>query len=172
MSVITTRNSDIVANPLDTELLKRSFGAYPSGITIVTADTPRGMIGFTCQAFFSVSLEPPLLAISVMNSSTSYPAIHEHHRLAVNVLAENQTELALKFARKSTDRWKDTDWHHSAHGSPLIDEAVVSYDCEIWSEIAAGDHTIVIAKILGVRLADTSQCSPMVYVDSRFSGVK
>ncbi|MER1995250.1 MAG: flavin reductase family protein [Arthrobacter sp.] len=157
---------------LDADLLKRSFGAYPSGITIVTADTAAGLVGFTCQAFFSVSLEPPLLAISVMNSSSSYPAIRHHQRFAVNVLAEHHAELALKFARKSADRWEGTSWRHSSCGSPLIDEAVVSYDCELWSEVPAGDHTIVIARILDVHLTEDTERSPMVYVDSRFRGIK
>lgn len=172
MSLTAIPSIQTAAAPLDADLLKRSFGAYPSGITIVTADTVGGLVGFTCQAFFSVSLEPPLLAISVMNSSSSYPVIRDHQRFAVNVLAEHHAELALKFARKTADRWEGTGWRLSASGSPLIDEAVVSYDCEIWSEVPAGDHTIVIARILDVHLTENVERTPMVYVDSRFSGVK
>ena len=172
MSLAAARSVETTTTVLDADLLKRSFGAYPSGITIVTADTASGLVGFTCQAFFLVSLEPPLLAISVMNSSSSYPVIRDHRRFAVNVLAEHHAELALKFARKAVDRWEGTGWCHSAFGSPLIDEAVVSYDCEIWSEVEAGDHTIVVARILDVHLTERVERAPMVYVDSRFSGVR
>lgn len=153
----------------DAASLKRAFAQYPSGLTVVTASTALGPIGFTCQAFHSVSLEPPLVSFMVMNTSTTYPGIRAAGRFAVNILGEQQAGLAMQFARKG-DRFEGIDWQPGRTGSPLIAGSLASFDCELWAEHEAGDHMIVIGRVVDLRVA-SEDGDPLLYFRSTFSGV-
>lgn len=156
-------------NALDINTLKRAFGTFPTGVTIVTAHTEDGPVGFTCQAFNALSLEPPLISLSVMRTSSSYPLIRKRGRFAVNVLRDGQHELALKFGTRTLDRWQDVEWSADEGGSPRVGGSIASFDCELWAEHEAGDHLIVLGKVIRIHLPDgDSPADPLVYNRSTF----
>lgn len=159
--------SKVTEQLLSAEVLKESFAQFPSGLTIVTASSPWGPIGFTCQAFYSVSLEPPLVSISVMKGTSTFPEIRKVGKFAVNVLSQGQSDVAMQFARKDGDRWNGVDWVVGDNGAPVLIESVTSFECEHWAEYEAGDHTIVLGKISAIHNSGTST-EPLVYHRSAF----
>ena len=124
-------------------------------------------VGFTCQSFHSVSLDPPLVSIGVMATSESYPRLRRGGAFCVNVLAEDQGDVAMRFARRDQDRWRDLTHRPSPNANPVLDGALVAFDCRIVDEHVVGDHLLVIAEVEAV-LSDGSAAAPLVYFRSRF----
>src|SRR3954465_12345060 len=121
--------------------MREVLGHFASGVTVVTADTETGPIGFTCQSFSSLSLDPPLVVFAPGRSSRTWPRLREIGRFCVNVLAEDQTDLSSRFARSGTDKFAGVGWRPSRHGSPVLDGVVAWIDCRLWAEYDGGDPT-------------------------------
>src|SRR3712207_8857094 len=79
---------------VDPTTMRDVLGHFASGVTVVTAQGDDGPIGFTCQSFSSLSLDPPLVAIAPARTSRTWPQLRALGRFCVNVLAEDQTELS------------------------------------------------------------------------------
>ncbi|WP_308123528.1 flavin reductase family protein [Modestobacter marinus] len=133
---------------VDPEVMRSVLGNFVSGVTVVTATGPAGPIGFTCQSFSSLSLDPPLVAFAPARSSRTWPQLRDAGRFCVNVLAEEQSDLSAQFARSGTDKFAGVAWAPSPHGSPMLDGVVAWIDSELWAEYDGGDHTIVVARVL------------------------
>jgi 3-hydroxy-9,10-secoandrosta-1,3,5(10)-triene-9,17-dione monooxygenase reductase component len=132
----------------DSRRLRDVLGHFASGVTVVTAGTPDGPIGFTCQSFSSLSLEPPLVVFAPARTSRTWPRLREMGRFCVNVLAEDQVELAQQFARSGVDKFAGVRWRPSPHGSRVLDGVVAWIDGQLWNEYDGGDHTLVVARVL------------------------
>jgi flavin reductase (DIM6/NTAB) family NADH-FMN oxidoreductase RutF len=133
---------------IDPRVMRDVLGHFASGVTVVTADTDAGPIGFTCQSFSSLSLDPPLVALAPARTSTTWPRLRDLGRFCVNVLAEDQSDLSAAFARSGADKFAGVRWRPSPHGSPVLDGVVAWIDCTLWAEYDGGDHTIVAARVL------------------------
>jgi 3-hydroxy-9,10-secoandrosta-1,3,5(10)-triene-9,17-dione monooxygenase reductase component len=134
--------------PVDPRVLRDVLGHFASGVTVVTADTGAGPLGFTCQSFSSLSLDPPLVVFAPARTSTTWPRLREIGRFCVNVLAEEQTALSQNFARSGGDKFAGVHWTRSRHGSPVLQDVVAWIDGELWAEYDGGDHTLVVARVL------------------------
>jgi 3-hydroxy-9,10-secoandrosta-1,3,5(10)-triene-9,17-dione monooxygenase reductase component len=126
--------------------MRTVLGSFASGVTVVTAigDEP---LGFTCQSFASLSLDPPLVALCPARSSVTWPRIREIGRFCVNVLAEDQEALSGRFARSGTGKYAGLRWSPGPSGAPVLEGAVAWVDCTLWAEYAGGDHTVVIGNV-------------------------
>lgn len=133
---------------VDPRMLRDVLGHFASGVTVVTADTADGPIGFTCQSFSSLSLDPPLVAFSPARTSRTWARLRDIGRFCVNVLAEGQDAVSQNFARSVADKFAGVPWRPSPHGSPVLDDVVAWIDGELWAEYDGGDHTIVVARVL------------------------
>jgi 3-hydroxy-9,10-secoandrosta-1,3,5(10)-triene-9,17-dione monooxygenase reductase component len=133
---------------VDPRLMREVLGHFASGVTVVTADTEDGPIGFTCQSFSSLSLDPPLIAFAPARTSQTWPRLRAMGRFCVNVLAEGQDAVSQNFARSGADKFAGVAWTPSPHGSPVLDDVVAWIDGELWAEYDGGDHTIVVARVL------------------------
>jgi 3-hydroxy-9,10-secoandrosta-1,3,5(10)-triene-9,17-dione monooxygenase reductase component len=133
---------------VDPQVLREVLGHFASGVTVVTALTPEGPAGFTCQSFSSLSLDPPLVAFAPGRTSLTWPSLREIGRFCVNVLAEGQDAVSQNFARSGPDKFDGVRWTPSVHGSPVLDDVVAWIDGELWAEYDGGDHTIVVARVL------------------------
>ena len=133
---------------VDPRVLREVLGHFASGVTVVTADTDDGPIGFTCQSFSSLSLDPPLIAFAPARTSRTWPRLREIGRFCVNVLAEGQDDVSQTFARSGADKFDGVSWTPSAHGSPVLAGVVAWIDGELWAEYEGGDHTIAVARVL------------------------
>ena len=135
---------------VDPRAMRDVLGHFASGVTVVTAQGDAGPIGFTCQSFSSLSLEPPLVVIAPARTSRTWPRLRELGRFCVNVLAEDQTALSARFARSTADKFAGVSWRPSPQGQPVLDDVVAWIDCELWAEYDGGDHTLVAARVLGL----------------------
>jgi 3-hydroxy-9,10-secoandrosta-1,3,5(10)-triene-9,17-dione monooxygenase reductase component len=143
------------------QMMRSVLGHFVSGVTVVTATAAEGPVGFTCQSFSSLSLDPPLVAFAPSRSSRTWPQLRDARRFCVNVLAEQQSELSTQFARSGTDKFAGVPWTPSPHGSPVLDGVVAWIDSELWAEYDGGDHTIVVARVLDLG-ADGSR-TPLLF---------
>lgn len=133
---------------LDPHALRRAFGSFMTGVTVVTTKAADGRpLGFTANSFSSVSLDPPLLLVCPGKFLSSYDSFKHCSRFAVNVLAEGQEEVANTFARYKGDRFARTSHHEDDHGNILIDGAVAQFSCTTQQVVEAGDHAILIGRV-------------------------
>lgn len=140
----------MTGTPLDPRALRDAFGCFMTGVTVVTALGPDGKpLGFTANSFSSVSLDPPLLLVSIANSSINRAAFESAPGFAVNILAEGQKDVSATFARPVEDRFATVYWRKGPVGSPLIAGVSAWFDCTLEQAVAAGDHTILIGRIGG-----------------------
>jgi 3-hydroxy-9,10-secoandrosta-1,3,5(10)-triene-9,17-dione monooxygenase reductase component len=137
------------------------LGHFVSGVTVVTAMGADGPVGFTCQSFSSLSLDPPLVAFAPARTSTTWPRLREAGRFCVNVLAQDQDRLSQQFARSGTDKFAGVTWAPSPSGSPVLDGVVAWIDVTLEAEHDGGDHTIVVARVLDLG-ADASR-TPLLF---------
>jgi flavin reductase (DIM6/NTAB) family NADH-FMN oxidoreductase RutF len=132
---------------VDTAEYRRVLGHFPSGVTVVTARDAEGPVGFACQAFSALSLDPPLVLFSVAHTSTSWPRIKAAGRFCVNFLAEEQGTLCRSFAVSGGDKFDGVPWRASPLGSPILGDVHGWVDCTIETTHPGGDHTIVIGRV-------------------------
>ena len=105
--------------------LRRAFGNFATGVTVVTTlDAAGNPCGFTANSFTSVSIDPPLLLVSIARAAFGCEVFTAARGFAVNILARSQRELSNRFAAAGTDKFANLDWHAAENGSPIIDGVV------------------------------------------------
>jgi 3-hydroxy-9,10-secoandrosta-1,3,5(10)-triene-9,17-dione monooxygenase reductase component len=129
---------------------RRVLGHLPTGVTVITADHSDGPVGMACNSVTSVSLQPPLISFCPARTSETWPALRAAGRFCVNVMADHHEQATRAFARKDVDRFAGVS-HHSRIGGPALDDAVAWLDCEIHAEHDAGDHMIVVARVVAME---------------------
>jgi 3-hydroxy-9,10-secoandrosta-1,3,5(10)-triene-9,17-dione monooxygenase reductase component len=151
----------------DVDAFKEAMSRFPTGVTIVSGIEDGGPVGFTCQSFLSLSLDPPFVAVAPARTSTSWPRIARSGSFCVNVLADHQRELCQKFAVSGGDKFVDVDWHPApATGAPVIEGSLAWVDCRVELVHDAGDHELIIGKVLDLGTADGS---PLLFFRSSFA---
>jgi len=139
------------AAPFDQREFRDAMGAFASGITVITTQSAEGPVGFTCQSFTSVSIDPPLISFSIARTSRSLTAVRAHGSLVVNVLGAQQRDLSGQFARSGTDKWAGVEWAPSEiNGAPVLAGALGWVAGAVEQEIEAGDHLIFLVAVSGI----------------------
>ncbi|MGW0790542.1 flavin reductase family protein [Streptomyces sp. NPDC002911] len=146
------------------------MGNFCSGVTVVTAMGPRGPVGFTCQAFSSLSLDPPRIVLGVSRTSASWPAIRDRARFCVNVLAQSQRSLSERFARSGGDKFSDVEWAESPDGSPRLAGAAAWIDCRLHTEYDGGDHLMVVGEVCRLDEPDAA-VEPLLFHRGRYARI-
>lgn len=146
--------------------MREVLGRFCSGITVITAKHSQGPIGFTCQSFSSVSLEPALVSFSPARTSKTWPAIREIGTFAVNILAEDHFGTSTAFSRSGSDKFAGIKWAPGANGAPILDGVVAWVECHLWAEHDGGDHTIVIAEVTDLQAKVDK--APLLYFRSDY----
>lgn len=145
---------------------KAVLGRFCTGVTVITALDGTEPVGFTCQSFSALSLDPPSVCFCPARTSTSWPRIRSAGRFCVNILAADQEDVCRGLARSGTDKFAGVDWTISTNGSPLLTGSLASIDCEFTGEVDGGDHTIVIASVTG--LFEHREAAPLLFYRSAF----
>lgn len=131
------------------QLLRRAFGSFMTGVTVVTTTDPNGNpVGFTANSFTSVSMQPPLLLVCPGNHLQSFELFNATTHFAVSVLAEGQEAVSNTFASDTNDRFAQTDWTQDPHGLPLIEGACATFSCSVHQRHMAGDHLVLIGEVI------------------------
>jgi 3-hydroxy-9,10-secoandrosta-1,3,5(10)-triene-9,17-dione monooxygenase reductase component len=139
---------------VDGAAMRRVLGHFATGVTVVTAEDGEGPVGMVANSFTSVSLEPPLVLFCAGVESETWPRVRAAERFCVNVLAHDQQELAVSFARKGTDRYQGVELVEREEGPPRLAGAIAHIECVIGAEHPAGDHTIVVGEVRELAVAD------------------
>ena len=164
MTILTHSQDAVRGVDLSPQGLRETMGAFCSGVVVVTAlgrEPGAQPLGFTCQSFVSLSLDPPLISISPARTSSTWPRIREVGRFAVNVLAHDHAHLSSKFARSGADKYAGVSWRPAPDGSPVLDGVSAWIECEVWREYDGGDHTIVIGEV--TALGHDVRRPPLLY---------
>lgn len=133
---------------LDPRALRDAFGAFVTGVTIVTTRDEAGKpVGFTANSFTSVSLDPPLLLICLARTSRNFATMTGAKNFAVNILSEGQKDLSNTFARPVEDRFAAAIWSDAPAGSPVFADVAAWFECSMQEVIEAGDHVILLGRI-------------------------
>jgi len=141
------------ALPTDAATFRTVLGHFATGVTLITAVDGEEPIGMAANSFTSVSLEPALVLFCASKTSTTWPRIQSAGRWAVNILDEEGEELTRLFAQRGADRFAHVSFTVGRSGSPILDEALAFVDCETVAEHDAGDHLIVVGKVLELGYA-------------------
>lgn len=140
---------------------KEAMANYPTGVTVVTAiDENDNPIGLTVNSFASVSLDPLLILWSIDKRVSTYESFQKVDKFAVNILSDNQADIAALFASRNSDRFASCEWTLSANHLPIINGAAATLRCNVFKRIEAGDHTIIIGEISEITV---EKKSPLVY---------
>jgi 3-hydroxy-9,10-secoandrosta-1,3,5(10)-triene-9,17-dione monooxygenase reductase component len=124
------------------------LGHFASGVVVVTGRGPSGPAGLTCQSFFSLSLDPPLVAFAPSLTSRSWPPIEASGACTVNVLSEAQEALARGFSQSGADKFDGVGWTPGSTGGLRINDALAWLDCAVEAVHDGGDHRIVVARVV------------------------
>jgi len=128
---------------------RQALGQFATGVTLATIDGPEGPMGFTANSFSSLSLDPPLVLWSLARSSRRYPFFTSAQHFAIHVLAAEQVGLIGRFAREGAG-FDGLDHKMNAHRVPLIDGALVRFECDLHATHEGGDHLIVVGRVTRV----------------------
>jgi flavin reductase (DIM6/NTAB) family NADH-FMN oxidoreductase RutF len=132
----------------DPKALRNAFGAFATGVTVITTRQPDGTPrGFTANSFTSVSLDPPLLLVCLAKTAHSADTFANAPHFAVNILAEDQKSVSGLFASRAPDKFDQCVWTPGPADLPLIDGALAQFTCASHQIIDAGDHLILIGRV-------------------------
>jgi flavin reductase (DIM6/NTAB) family NADH-FMN oxidoreductase RutF len=126
---------------------RNALGAFTTGVTVVTATTPDGPIGMTVNSFTSVSLDPPLVLWSPAKSSSRHGAFTAANHFAIHVLSADQDLLSARFTRGGLG-FEELCWNLNREGVPVIPGTLARFECELSSMHDAGDHTLILGRVL------------------------
>lgn len=138
---------DIKPAPETERAYRDALGRFGTGVTLITAHTAQGPIGMTVNSFASVSLDPALVLWSVAKKSGRYEAFRHASHFVVHVLAKNQLDLAMSFA-KNGNSFEGNDWDVNEQNVPLAKRALARFECACEVVHDGGDHSIMIGKVL------------------------
>lgn len=151
--------------PVDLRNVMRYFA---SAVTVTTGALESGeLFGLTISAFISVSLEPPLVLVSIRNESAAKDLFVRAKRYCVNILSADQQSIAEKFSLAGeAGRFQDLEFYFGVGGSPIIRGCIGFIDCKISQVITAGDHTLFIGEAISVGF---EKKKPLLYVDRNYA---
>ena len=154
---------------LDPGRLREAFGTFPSGVVAVAAEVDGELVGLAASSFTSVSLDPPLVSVSLANSSKTWPDLRRASRLGLTVLAVHHGEVCRQLAGPVAQRFDRVPVTATESGAVTLDEGVARFECSVYREVEAGDHTIVLLLLHAVEHgAGNGEGAPLVFHRSAF----
>jgi flavin reductase (DIM6/NTAB) family NADH-FMN oxidoreductase RutF len=133
--------------------LRAAMRRFPAPIAVVTADYEGDRIGLTVGSLVSVSLEPPLVAVSLGRGQAAHELVRGARAFAVSLLSGDQEGLARRFAQGMPPLalWQGVAARESDTG-PLLEDALAWLQCRLWGSYDAGDHTLFVGEVLVAEL--------------------
>ena len=151
---------------MDPRELRSVFGAFASGVTVVTTKDANGKwFGLTANSYTSLSLDPPLVLVCIDKKVDCYACFEQSKVFAVNVLAEDQEELSTRFATKGIEKFDGVPIREGSVGVPLLEGAIGYIECKVVNGFEGGDHTIYVAE---VQSASAPGGRPLLFFNGRY----
>jgi flavin reductase (DIM6/NTAB) family NADH-FMN oxidoreductase RutF len=153
------------------ELFRKAWGQFPTGVSVITSRRNDGQFYCTtANAISSVSLDPFLVLVSIAKGGNTYQHLKREGYFGINLLREDQTEMAKLFAGPGSDSQRaiPAGHHVRSTGTALLDDALAAMDCHMVQEHDAGDHTLFIAE---VQHLEVKSGSPLVFFEGRYTSL-
>lgn len=156
--------SEIVT--IDIDGFKNAVGKFPTGICIITTELNGDIHGFTANSFVSVSLEPALVSFCLDKKAFSLSKFSKSNHFVVNILSDQQADLATKFAKSGIDKFTNVSYSLNEHQIPKIENSISILECKKYNQIECGDHVIFIGEV--EKLETDSGLQPLVYYGKNY----
>jgi flavin reductase (DIM6/NTAB) family NADH-FMN oxidoreductase RutF len=153
---------------LDPVRLRQAFGVFPSGVVAVAAAVDGDLVGLAASSFTSVSLDPPLVSVSIARTSKTWPDLRRANHLGVTVLAAHHGEICRRLAGPVEHRFDGIAASVAETGAVTVDDGLARFDCSIYREVEAGDHLIVLLRLHAVDHRADQAGGPLVFHRSGF----
>jgi len=141
------------------------FRRITAGVYVIGTAAEGKRDAFTAAWVMQVSFDPPLLALSINPDHASYPLLHAGGGFTVSVLREGQEDTARHFGLSSArerDKLADVGWRPGSRGAPILQDALAWFDCELAGAMPAGDHELVVGRVLNGGLL-APEARPLSY---------
>lgn len=155
---------------VDLDQFKSALGSFATGVTLAATAAGDELHGATANAVMSVSLEPPLVALSIQQGTRMHAALARSDNFALSILAAEQEEVARYFADSSRPHGNPAFHQFPSRpgptGAPLLDHALAHVDCRIVEAYPAGDHVLYLGRV--IYTATRPDGAPLLYFRRRF----
>ncbi len=145
---------------------RESMSRLAAGVTVVTTELDGRPWGLTVSASCSISMDPPLILISLASKAASTHAIIKNDRFSVSVLAEDQIDVAKAGAKAGAPKFFEEFTESKGNANYSVKSALANIHCKVYKVVEAGDHTIFIGLVENVELGESK--SPLLYFDRQF----
>jgi len=140
-------SDNITPGPDQERAFRAALGAFATGVTVVTTRTDFGHVGITANSFSSVSLDPALVLWSVAKGSKRHDSFAGSAPFVIHVMAREQDHIASGFSNDST-AFHGVDWKENSEGVRVLDGCLSTFECSTEALHDAGDHTIVVGRVI------------------------
>ena len=151
---------------------RNAMSLLTTAVNVITTEGEDGMHGFTASAVCSVTDTPPTLLVCMNQSSRSHTHFVDNKILSVNVLGAQHEKISNAFASSklsSEDRFKLGAWTTLETGSPILEDALVSFDCEIEQIQEVGTHSVFMCRVVAIK--QSQQDESLVYFNRAYHQV-
>lgn len=157
---------------IDARTFRHVLGQFCTGITVITTMHDDRPVGFACQSFAALSLEPPLVLFCPTKVSRSWQAIEATGRFCVNILHEHQRDVSARFGSKEHDKFAGIDWGPSPLGSPIIANSLAHIDCTVHDVLDGGDHYVVFGLVSSLSEVPKAKPRPLLFYRGEYTGIE
>lgn len=155
---------------VEPSLFRQLLGRFATGVTVLTARAPGGdPIGMTASSVASVSLDPPLVLVSVDRHHDMHAALEAAPHFVLNVLAADQESLSRRFAADAPNRFGGVGFRENKQGIAVLDGVLAHIECEKQAAVPGGDHTVFVGLVVGGNVTDRR---PLLYYRGGYAGLR
>lgn len=147
---------------------RNAMARLGAAVSIITTEGLGGRAGFTASAVCSVTDEPPSLLVCLNRSASVYETFKKNGVLCVNVLGAGHQDISNLFGGKTSmdERFSLASWSHAPSGSPILEEACVSFDCRLSQITEVGTHDILICEVTSISVGE--QVQSLIYFNRQY----
>ena len=158
-----------MAKPVEVNQFKLGMRSLAHAVNIVTAAHGGHRCGMTATAVCSATAEPPTVLVCLNKGSATYAGVTKSRSFCVNVLRAEDSDLSNLFsgAQSGEGRFKSREWTRLATGSPVLLDALVSFDCRVIKKLAHGSHTVFLGEVEQVLFGKKGR--PLLYAEGQYS---
>jgi flavin reductase len=157
------------AKPVDGEQFKAGMRTLAGAVNIITSTNSGHRYGMTATAVCSASAEPPTVLVCINKLASTHGAVAKSKAFCVNVLRAEDWALSTTFsgAQSGESRFKSRDWTRLVTGSPVLIDALVSFDCRVVKQMVHGTHTIFLGEVDQVAFGKKGK--PLLYSEGQYA---
>ena len=154
---------------VEQDLLKKVMRRWTTGITVVSASHNGREHGMTVSSFTSVSLEPPLVTISLMKNTRTLEMIVASNSFAITILSSEQSAVSKVFAGQVGDdenRFTGIETTNLVTGAPMIEGGLAFFDCKVFEKFDFATNSLILGEVIAAEIGD--QDKPLLYFDQQY----